>query len=255
MLAIGFDIAPRDYAEASEFLTGQRRCAGPTPSETDKTGFLTYRYSTTPGNIIRTFTLVTPMSTEYPFCWFQNFYRYPERQLIRDCSGVVVKLGNAIYMLGMLPPHEGFKLLVLPCSAGQAGRLSGLIATANNGGTPLMARVGLERVEATRLQMLVPEQMPGILQYPVAKGARPDDEILWRIRNHIKFEVGGDIVLHAKSGREKITAARMKDIVEKRCRGMFTLGKVPFNPADHIHYPFNQALTLYSGDERTKRSK
>jgi hypothetical protein len=250
MLAIGFDITVRDYEEASAHLTGHKRCSSGDPNAADQVGFVTYRYSSAPGNIIRTFTSVTPVSSRYPFCWFQNFYRYPERELVRDSSGVVVKLGNAIYMLGLLPPHDGIKLIILPYAAGTANLLSGLIATANNDGAPLMSRAVLRRAAASQPDQLSPNQQPGILRYPIPKSQVPPDDVLRRIRNHISFEIGNEIIWRGPKGFESVTADRMNEIVGKLCRGKFKLKGKAFNPAQHIHYPFNQALLMYDAEER-----
>jgi hypothetical protein len=250
MLAIGFGITSRDYSDASEHLTGKKRCEGSDPVARDQVGFLTYRYSTLPGNIIRTFTVVTPMSARFPFCWFQSFYRYGKSKLSRDSSGIVVKMGNAIYMFGILPPRDGVELMILPSAAAEAELLSGLVATANNEGTPLMGRVVLVRSGATRLQSLRANEQPGVLEYPIEQRQRLSKEVLWRIRNHVLFEIGQEIVWHGPNGDENITAHRMKGLVARLCKSAFSVTNGAFNPADHIHYPFNQALTTYNPAEQ-----
>lgn len=185
MFAIGFDIGARDYEEATEQLTGLRRCRGPEPEQSDQVGFLTYRCSTTPGSIIRSFIRVTPVSSLYPFSWYESFYRYPERQLERDVGGIVVKLGNAIHLLGVVPPHDGVELAIIPCAAGEADLRSGLIASANNGGAPLMSRFVMQRVAARAPDQLKPRERMGILDHPIPANRLPSQEVLWRIRNHI----------------------------------------------------------------------
>jgi hypothetical protein len=255
VFALGFNISMRDYEEAGEYLTGRKRCRESEPSESDIAAFVTYRYSSSPGNVVRTFTVVTPPSSRYPFCWFQNFYRYSDRQLSRDCSGIAVKLGSAVYLFGTLPPHDGIKLIVLPYAAGKAQILSGLITTCNNNGAPLMSRVVLERSAVSRIEQLKKNEKPDILSYPIPKHLQPSREVLWRIRNHVKFEIGNEIEWRSSDGIERVTAQKMIDSVGKLCDGQFTLGDEPFNPADHIHYPFNQALLLYSAEERRSQNR
>lgn len=248
-LTLGFDIALRDFSDAALQLTGRKRCANAEPALTDKAGFVTYRYSTAAGNIIRTFTVVTPPSANFPFCWFRNFYRYGDRRLERDCSGIAVRMGHVIVLLGILPPRDGIKLMLLPTSAGQAGLLSGLIATADNAGAPLMARVALERVDATKLEDLPAQSRPGVLRYGSSASKRIGGEIVQRIRNHIAFEAGTEIVWHTPQGDVPVPAWQMSKEVERMCSGTFSRGGKPFNPAAHAHYPFNQALTMFAALE------
>jgi hypothetical protein len=56
-------------------------------------------------------------------------------------------------------------------------------------------------------------------------------------------------VFHDNGEDKNITAQRMKSLVGTFCAGKFSFGGVPFNPADHVHYPFNHALLMYDSDE------
>ena len=249
MLALGFGVTDRDFAEASEHLTGREACAAPEPSPHDQVGFVTYRYSASAGNIIRTFTVVTPPSAAYPFCWFQNFYRYQDRKVARDSHGVVVRLGGNNWFLGILPPRDGIKVMIFPSAPGDAGLYSGLVASANNEGAPLMSRVVLERSSYSTVEQLPVDLMPSLLSFPLSEAERPRKEILERMRNHIEFRLGAEITHHSSSGDKMITATEMKKIVAEMCQGCFSLYGRSFNPAEHFHYPFNQALKFFSIEE------
>lgn len=251
MLALGFDITDREFAEAAEVLTGRRDFVEGDATETDARGFVTFRYSTTAGNIIRSFLQVSPLTRRFPFCRYQHFYRYKDRDLERDTCGVAVRLGRAIYLIGMLPPREGFEVMVLPMHSGSASLLSGLVLTANNVGEALVSRVAMEKSSSVFANVEA-ASAPALLRYPIRKKDMPSREVLLRIRNHIDFEVGDEIQYQGKQGVEMISARRMTELVKVACDGLFRLGGVDFNPADHFHYPFNHALTPYDSGERPK---
>jgi hypothetical protein len=91
------------------------------------------------------------------------------------------------------------------------------------------------------------------MEYSSTRRGTLDDEIWWRIRNHITFKLGKEIEWHRAGKMETITAHRMKGLVEGALQGRFRLFGEGFNPADHYHYPFNQALMSFDTSEQVKQ--
>ena len=247
MMRNAFEASEQQFMRAAELLTGSGRCAGEVPAASDRKGFLMYRYATDTGNVVRTFTLVTPPSKRYPFCWFQNYYSYERMDFTRECCGVVVDLNNTIYMFGPLGRGDGVKMIVLRNVARKASIYSGLISTLSDTGVPLMSRVVLERTPATSLRALG-KLKPTVLEYPASE--IKNAQIRRRLRNHIQFKIGTEIL--DKEKNEYITADQMRVMVGDQYRSRLSLDGKPFNPADHIHYPFNQALMCF--DPTTEKS-
>jgi hypothetical protein len=248
MLTTASGIDEHHFEDAAEKLVGRRRCSGEAATHEDKAGFLTYRYGATPGNLVRSFTVVAPPSERQRFCWFENFYRNKGTGYSRDCAGVAVQLRDGIYMLGLLGPRDGFKLMVLPSANASATILCGLVATSSGEGDPLMARVVLQRTNVTSLSKLPAELKPDAIAYPRSLTVLANEELKWRLRNHIAFEIGTEI--RTGRNRRSMTAGQMKAEVGELCEGRFFLNGEVFNPADHIHYPFNQSLMCYHPVER-----
>jgi hypothetical protein len=238
-------IDEQHFREASERLTGRtlgHHASGPCA------GFITYRYGATHGNIVRSFTVVMPPTESERFCWFRNYYRIEGTGYERNCSGIVVQLHAAIYMLGVIGPREGLKLIMIPNASPEAKILSGLVATTTAQSKPLVSRVVFERTGVTHVDKLPQAQRPDVVTYPDSQSVLANTELKWRLRNHIAFEIGTEI--YDNETHESIPAAVMKDLVRARFSKRLSLNGKPFNPADHLHYPFNQALVCYDAAER-----
>jgi hypothetical protein len=243
MFSIFFGTSERDFEQAAKFLTGRARCAGLSPSDADRQGFVTYRYSAIPGRVVKTFTVVTPPSERMPYCTFRNFYQHQDIGLSKESIGVVVRLERGLYMLGRINDGEAIKLVVLPNAVQKSRFLNGLVVTTSDSGAPLVSRIVLERTEKKHSDEIGPEVMPFERAMKVL-----DPRILRWLRNYTEFEMDKTIV--STDDNEPISVHRLVELVGRYCSGKFELNREPFNPADHRHYPFNQALLTYDPRER-----
>lgn len=231
---------------AAATLTGRRACAGAQPAPSERQGFETYRYSSIPGKIVKTFTVVTPPSTARPFCTFRNFYRNPESTVHKESDGIVLSLKHAIYCVGAVrsPAGDaiGLKVMIIPHSP-SADIFSGLMLTVDDQGSPITARVVLKRTAARHSSDCPPDVIP----FEQADAAI-DAQIIRRIRNHIDFEVGSRI--YSTDEERHVGTSDIVRLVGHYCGAKLQTGGRSFNPAAHEFYPFNQALRCFDHQER-----
>jgi hypothetical protein len=247
MFKIFFGTSDRDFENAARVLTGRLRCSGEDPKPEDRQGFITYRYSSRPGDIVRTFTVVTPPSDRYPYCYFKNFYSDDEGGT-KVSDGVAVRLENATYLLGRINQGEAIKLFVLPSVAQSSSLLMGLLCTVSADGQPLMSRVVLERSKYSDSRAS-PEVRPCVISSSRAE-RDVSAKIRHRLRNYIEFDI--DRKIYSIDQKSLISTSMMVELVGRMCEGKFKLGNISFNPASHDFYPFNQALLTYNGNSRER---
>jgi hypothetical protein len=229
--------------EASRRLTKREKCAGDEPTRNEWQGFETYRYSTKPGRVVKTFTVFAPPSANRPFCTFYNAYKNEDGSTSKNSSGIVLSFELGIYCIGRLHDLEdtttdGLEILVLPKQTWQEPMLHGLVLTRDDDAKIIVARAALKRTEAKTSEECGPTVIP------FEEAVKIDINVLKRIRNTIGFEIGR-LIRCSELGRS-VTAQEMVDVVQKLCSERFMIGHHPFNPAAHEHYPFNQALHCYS---------
>lgn len=245
MFRVFFGTSHREFENAAMGLTGRTRCDDPEPGPNDSQGFITYRFSSRPGDIVKTFTLVTPPSEKHPYCSFQNFY-HSDDGVTKESRGVALRLDRATYMLGRINRGEAIKLFILPSVTAAAKLICGLVATISDSGTPLVSRVVMERT-LHKSPNASPEVRPTIVPHNEV-GGRVDPRIVRRLRNYTEFEMGREI--YSTTLKEHISTPIMVEMVSKLCDKQFTLQGASFNPASHEHYPFNQALLSFDVREK-----
>jgi hypothetical protein len=232
---------------ASVQLTGRELGQGDRAGATESQGYETYRYSERPGRVVRTFTLFTPPTPAWPFCSFENIYKNAQGRDAKHSLGIALKLEHGIYCIGRLHGSNnnttsGLKIIALPNQVWSADILHGLMVTRDEGGRLLVARTALKRSDATTLEQGNPTVVPF-----EQVSSTIDDDIIRRIRNTIGFEIGR--LIFSKEKNRHINAQNMVEFVAELCGEKLTVGDLPFNPASHSFYPFNQALLAYGGDE------
>jgi hypothetical protein len=147
-------------------------------------------------------------------------------------------------MLGKVEQGDAIKMFVLPHITPNSNITSGLLISTNRHGAPLVSRVVLERTNFKHSNQIRPRVVPC---EDVSREVQ-NSEIIRRLRNYTSFEIGTKI--YSEDLKENVSAERVVKLCGKYCGNKFTIGGKPFNPADHRHYLFNQALLVYDPKER-----
>lgn len=211
----------------------------------------TYRFSTTPGRVDKSFTLLSLIVVDgLPVVTFNNFFD-DGRGVARRTDGVALGFQRGVYLVGTIETGEAAKVIGLTYASVNQKVLRGGVMTTNNAGKMLLSKVLLKQTNVADSRVL--SEMG---RATIGSHARIDliDELdeddIESIRNRLDFALEEPISRKTKAGYVSCTQAEMVDIVNQKLRfGESPLFKYAnrddaFNPADDAHYTFNSALRV-----------
>jgi len=200
--------------------------------------FDSYRFSSTPGYVKKSFTVLHRPTEIIPLVRFANFIEHKGR--IREARGVVVPFRNQLALIGHADKGKGIKLVVIEDTEGPQNEYHGLLNTIEPDGTPVAARILFSKSPHMN------HTDAGAREYKVTELSKLEIEKIESIRNRMWFTIEKELY------SEKGEVLEQRDIVHmidrylhdgKKYKIVDKDGK-PFNPAHHDYYTFNSALKL-----------
>ncbi|MCR9139824.1 MAG: hypothetical protein NXI27_27780 [Alphaproteobacteria bacterium] len=231
--------------------------------------FETYRFSSKPGEIDKSFTVIKPPLELLPITRFVNFFQAEESALSsteeiepeshnRRVDGLVLTFARGTYLIGPSENSGFLKIMVLkPISTGVA-TLHGAALTSDFRGNLVMGKVLLKRTDIARVKYLQSEGRKPLGSYEISE---LDNELspseLRELRNECDMKLEHEICEWNGNEYEEINQLTMVGRVETLLSGMggdeggrFVLkqtnnGKYTnFNPASVEYYTFNGAIKI-----------
>jgi hypothetical protein len=197
--------------------------------------FLLYRFSGTPGKVVKSYLVVKKSRDAFPMTTFAIF-REVEGSGRRVSRGVVLSFKDEIALLGQSESGSSAKLLTLGKTHSPRDVYSGLLLTNDPDDGALAARVLAIRTDSSDHI----EAKTGT--YSVAAIIEEiGEEKIRLIRNKIRFIAEGRFQNKIGIQLEQREMVRHVDKVLFGENELLLDGKT-FNPADDYHYTFNSAL-------------
>jgi len=230
------------YDAASIYLTGTSK------NQEHKRVFACYRYSSVTGHIAKSLITVYANTDRDDICRFESRFNTINKTL-KLARGVVFKDGDWTYMIGQMTSSSSLEVLTLR-SVGDVHPpiMQGVLLSRTQ--RPIVARLALKYTRT----LIPPEEVRTSLERGDQEFSSEDFIINIRpkIRNEIAFELSEKLIFNDGNEELGIDQSEMVAKVGELLRGKFFLiGKneerIPFNPAKHLHYPFNQAISIQDG--------
>jgi hypothetical protein len=234
-----FRISEAQSAAAAEYLLADQG---------REVSYACYRYSATVGFIAKSSLVITAPRGTGGYCQFENRFKNREGAT-REATGVCYREGDWIYFLGQIRNATSLKVLAVRAMGNSpAPVLQGVLMS--RGDSPLVGRVALKRLTVRLRDDELGERSERTDRE--FKSAAFINTIRPIIVNSIEFQLQEQLYYQPARRRHAI-AIDQKDMVAevgRLLKGKFffrkgrTKGQQVFNPARHIHYPFNQAISV-----------
>lgn len=141
MLSEYFGVSEDNYKDGAIKLTPHRKLIGNAKPE-QKGYWSLYRLGTQEKtNVVKTRLLVTPPDAKASYCRYRNFTEKTTAGSTRDSDGVVLPVGNYLYLIGGMQDKNGIKIICLSITANNAEVAHGLVMTKSIRGANLLPLV------------------------------------------------------------------------------------------------------------------
>ncbi len=244
-----FGLSPRSYLKASRLCTGVSGLVDDEDRSAKSSFYSAYRYSSNVGQVVRSSICFRPATHSDPVCRFSNHLKLPDQSL-RKVDGVIALLGETLYAIGNRRDVAGLKFMALTAPGQSApNQFYGLTLSKLN--LAIAARLVLIKEDTQLLESDIYTLDSTHANFRDNKAFRTRVEPY--IRNHSEFKLSTKIQVREGPNRdwEDIDQRDMVSEVGRMSRDIFRVQSdidptvfKRFNPADHKHYPFNQAITI-----------
>lgn len=212
------------------------------PDDPNQIYFLTYRFTSKPGYIQRSFTVVHRPSSSLPVTRFANYFEHKGR--VRQSHGMVLPFAKQLLFIGQSDGGEAPKIMSIAESKPQ-NDYSGLLLSFEPDGDMVACRFLM-----CRTKDIQHHDKAGTGPKKISESGLTNEQID-KIRNRIPFVLENGI--EDENGneieqREMVTLVASLLLRKGRSGNHLlnmkaaTAAKPLFNPADHEHYTFNAAL-------------
>jgi hypothetical protein len=207
--------------------------------EVEQAQFICYRYSSSPGYIVKSFTVVRPPGEDAPVGTFSNFYNDRDGNPTSRTTGVILSFHRAIYLIGEIDNGAALKIVAFPKLSGVSNTITGLLLTQRRNGKHASGRMVFKRTNIKH------SDDADICEAPVNDLANEIEPFKSKLRNSIDFELDEPVIFN---GVGVLSQDDMVAKVGETFRGKMFIGegeqKRDFNPAHRTHYTYNAALVL-----------
>ncbi|WP_339713121.1 hypothetical protein [uncultured Sneathiella sp.] len=255
------NLASGPVEKATERFFGSAVLIGTQSENAEELFFETYRFSSTPGIIAKSFTVISPPNQKSRMTIFLNFFKTDDdKNPIRKTIGMALGLESGTYIFGPSMDGKAFKTLVLNSVETNKPSISGGVITTDGDDTPVMGKMLLERINnVTDSRQLGNKGRLEIGNYGYEEikeelGAKK----LNQLRNILDMTLEGQLMEVSSDGSDpkKINQATMVERTQEilnqglgeKDRFLVSEGEgktsKPFNPASTEHYTFNSSIKI-----------
>lgn len=199
--------------------------------------YLTYRYSTRPGVIQKSLTVIKNTNHDFPFLTFKNFFEYRGRR--RESSGILLPFGTHVAFIGSVDGGSAFKAMVLKRCQSPQNYHTGLLITSDPGGNPVAARFSMLGTNMNSHREIEKFELN------IEEAKNEDERITGDIRNKIPFLLDKKLLNNGKLITQHSMVGLVDRIMSSNTKyNIVDEAGASFNPASDDNYTFNSALAM-----------